>query len=134
MAMHVDDARRDVAPAGIDHRRSFGRTKLRPADRLNLAAHQQHRAIVDPPALAIENGRAADQGWDSAIRSIGRRKWILVDPDRAWLGRRGGGATGHHKDCQQRSQAPSHAYFTPCIRYFSGQLSNSRTAPMPTEI
>ena len=48
-------------PRAVDHDRAFGSGDVGAADRLDLAVDQEDRAIVDPPALAVEDGRAADQ-------------------------------------------------------------------------
>src|SRR3546814_13206128 len=58
MAVDVDHAWRDELARAVDHPIAFGRQAGTNGDHLSVT--QQHRAIVDPPARAIEY-RGADQ-------------------------------------------------------------------------
>ena len=59
MAVNIDDPRGDEFAAAVDNiiaRRNRG---IAAADRLDLAAREQHDAIVDPPAFAVKDRDAA---------------------------------------------------------------------------
>ena len=133
VAVDVDDPGRDplagaVDDVGVRRDRKIGD---RAADRHHLAIGEQHAAMVDPPALAVIDGGVADQGRHARVRRIGRGIRVEVDLDR--LGQLGGRRRHRARPRQQRQRRqrrdPHHPYFTPCISFLSGQLSNSRSTP-----
>jgi hypothetical protein len=81
VAVNIDDARRHISAARIDHGRTFRSAEVGAADGADLAVDQQDRTIVDPPAFAVEDRCATDQGRNASVWLIGRRIGILVDAD-----------------------------------------------------
>src|SRR3546814_4235460 len=79
VAMNVDDAGGQIfSGAVID--RDVGRDwRLGAADGLDLAIRQQHGAIVDPPAFAVENRDVTHRRHLLWIGLIGRRIGVLVE-------------------------------------------------------
>ena len=100
VAVDVDDARRHIFAAPRRSRsRPPGAASVGPPTAWTTPSASTTDAIVDPPALAVEDGRAADHRRRARIALIGRRIGILVDPDRARLGlRRGAAQAGKARD------------------------------------
>ena len=77
MAVNVDDAGRHIFAGAVEHRDVGRDRRVRAADRGDLATRQEDDALVDPPALTIEDGRAADRRGDARIGLVGRRIGIV---------------------------------------------------------
>ncbi len=70
-------------PRAVDPRRALGDRRVRPADRLDPAVGQHDRAVLDPPALAVEDGGAGDRRRHARIgagRSTDRDRGVERGP------------------------------------------------------
>ena len=77
MGVNVDHAGRHPSPGTVDPGGIFGDRRIGAAHRLDPSVGENDRAIVDPAAFAVENGRAGDGGRDSGIGPVGGREGIF---------------------------------------------------------
>ena len=70
----IDDARRHELAGPVEHRDVGRDRRVRAADRDDLAAAEEDRAIVDPAALAVVYRRIDERGRRARIGRVGRRE------------------------------------------------------------
>ena len=132
--------RHELARA-VDHGRAVGSASVGPPTACDLAVGQQDRAIVDPPALAVEDrSRRGSASGRCRIGAVGRRIGILVDPDRAAASAspsvRAGREARDRNDCRREplsasAPRPRHQALASPVEVGAGRLRLAELASGP---